>query len=124
LSRLIKIVEKTGSTINATSKFVWCGSEKCENRDANDVVTLRVYPQGQYSNATPYFYSRDHLGSIREMIKSNGTVVARNGYDPWGRFTALTNTVKPDFNFTGLYQLRRLLRDDGSRCAFLQFEPR
>src|SRR6266542_2445747 len=78
--------------------------EECEFRDANDAVTVFVYPQGQYSGATAYFYSRDHLGSIREMFKSNGTVVARYDYDPWGRSTAVINTTLPDFNYTGLYR--------------------
>jgi RHS repeat-associated protein len=104
LSRCVKIVEKTGTKINSTRKFVWCGMEKCEFRDANDAVTLFVYPQGQFSGTTAYFYSRDHLGSIREMFKSNGTVVARYDYDPYGRSTAVVNTTLPDFNFSGLYR--------------------
>src|SRR5437660_2255624 len=36
LSRVAKIVEKKGTKINSTRKFVWCGMEKCEFRDAND----------------------------------------------------------------------------------------
>ncbi|HAF15734.1 MAG TPA: hypothetical protein DHU55_06015 [Blastocatellia bacterium] len=55
LSRCVKIVEKTRSRVTSTRKFVWCGMEQCEFRDANDAVTLRVYPQGQYASATPYF---------------------------------------------------------------------
>ena len=37
------------------------------------------------------------------MLNSTG-VVARYGYDPWGRSTAVINTTLPDFNFTGLYR--------------------
>jgi RHS repeat-associated protein len=51
-----------------------------------------------------YFYFRDHLGSIREMMISNGAVVARFDYDPWGRSTTVINTTLPDFNYTGLYR--------------------
>ena len=104
LSRVAKIVEKKGTKINSTRKFVWCGMEKCEFRDANDAVTLRVYPQGQYSGTTAYFYSRDHLGSIREMRKTNNMVVARYDYDPYGRSTTIVSNTLPDFNFTGLYR--------------------
>src|SRR5207245_1922287 len=104
LNRLAKIVEKTGSTINSTKKFVWCGMDKCEIRNANDGVTLRMYPQGQYASATPYFYTRDHLVSVREMVDASGTVLARYDYDSWGRSTTVINTNKPDFNFTGLYR--------------------
>jgi RHS repeat-associated protein len=104
LSRCVKIVEKTNGSVTSTRKFVWCGNEKCEFRDAYDAVTLFAYPQGQYVGTTKYFYFRDHLGSIREMMRANGTLVARFDYDPWGRSTTVLNTVLPDFNFTGLYR--------------------
>ena len=103
LSRMFKIVEKNGIKVSSTRKFIWCGLERCEYRDDKDAVTLRVYPQGEYGGATPYYYTRDHLGSIREMLKSDGNVVGRYDYDPYGRSTTLKNTV-PDFNFTGLYR--------------------
>jgi hypothetical protein len=79
-------------------KFVWCGNDKCEFRDATDAV-LFAYPQGQHTSTTKYFYSRDHLGSIREMVGSSEVVAARYDYDPWGRSTAVINTTLPDFNF-------------------------
>ncbi|MFZ1217893.1 MAG: RHS repeat-associated core domain-containing protein, partial [Chthoniobacterales bacterium] len=104
LNRVAKIVEKTGGTINSTRKFVWNGQEKCEFRDANDAVTLRVYSQGQHNGATPYFFTRDHLGSVREMFTGGGTVVARYEYDPYGRSTPIVSTTPTDFNFTGLYR--------------------
>jgi RHS repeat-associated protein len=104
LNRVAKIVEKTGTTINSTRKFVWCGQEKCEFRDANDAVTLRVYPQGQHNGTTAYFFTRDHLGSVREMFTGSGTVVSQYEYDPYGRSTTITGTTTTDFNFTGLYR--------------------
>jgi RHS repeat-associated protein len=104
LSRCAKIVEKTNGSVTSTRKFVWCGNDKCEFRDANDAVTLLAYSQGQYVGSTKYFYFRDHLGSIREMMRANGTLVARFDYDPWGRSTTVLNTTLPDFNFTGLYR--------------------
>jgi len=106
LSRMVKIVEKTRSRITSTRKFVWCGMEKCEFRDDKDAVTLFVYPQGQVSGKTAYFYTRDHLGSIREMrgASGKGSIVARYDYDPYGRSTSVINNTLPDFNFTGLYR--------------------
>jgi len=103
LSRLAKIVERTGKRTTSTRKFVWCGMEQCEFRDANDSVTLYIYPQGEYSGNKAYFYSRDHLGSIREMRKSNDMVVARYDYDPYGRRTKLSGGLDADFGFTGHY---------------------
>jgi RHS repeat-associated protein len=103
LNRCAKIVEKTNGAVTSTRKFVWSGNDMCEFRDANDAVTLFVYRQGQHTGTTKYFYSRDHLGSIREMVSNSG-VVARYDYDAWGRSTAVINTTLPDFNFTGLYR--------------------
>jgi RHS repeat-associated protein len=103
LSRMAKIIEKSRNRITSTRKFVWCGMERCEFRDDKDAVTLFVYPQGQYSGKTAYFYTRDHLGSIREMFNTKGTIVARFDYDPYGRSTAVVSSTLPDFNFARLY---------------------
>jgi RHS repeat-associated protein len=67
-------------------------------------VTLFVYPQGQYSGNKAYYYSRDHLGSIREMRNSSDKVVARYDYDPFGRSTTVIGSTPTDSNFTGLYR--------------------
>jgi RHS repeat-associated protein len=53
--------------------------------------------------ATNYFYTRDHLGSIRELSDSTGAVVTRYDYDPYGRRTRLTGTIDADFGFTSHY---------------------
>jgi RHS repeat-associated protein len=100
----VKIVEKTGATINSTRKMVWLGHQRLEFRDTADAVTQRNYKQGQYVGTTAYFYTRDHLGSIREMFTGGGTVVARYDYDPYGRSTTVLGTTPTDFNFTGLYR--------------------
>ena len=104
LSRMSKVVEKTGANINSTRKFVWCGNERCEYRNANDAVTLRLYPQGQQSATTLYYYTRDHLGSVRELLNNTGSVVGRYDYDPYGRSTTVINNTLPDLNFTGSYR--------------------
>jgi RHS repeat-associated protein len=118
--RVAKIVEKTGSTINSTRKFVWCGNDKCEYRDATDTVTLRVYPQGELSGTKPNFYTRDHLGSVREMFGSTGTTVARYDYDPYGRSTTVLGTTPTDMNFTGLY---RHAKSNLDLAVFRAYDP-
>ena len=104
LSRCVKIVEKSNGSITSTRKFVWYGMDKCEFRDSKDAVTVFVFSQGQRTGTNKYFYSRDHLGSIREMFGNNGTVVARYDYDPYGRSTTVIGTTPTDHNFTGLYR--------------------
>ena len=87
-------------------QWVWCGTELCEERNASNTVTKRFFPQGEQISGTAYFYSRDHLGSVREMTDASGTVHARYNYDPFGARSAntiTTSAVESDFGFTGDY---------------------
>src|SRR5207249_9927045 len=74
-----------------------------EERDGSNNVTRRYYPQGMQMGSTNYYYTRDHLGSIRELTDNTGAVLTRYDYDPYGRRTKLTGTTDADFGFTGLY---------------------
>lgn len=51
-----------------------------------------------------YYYTRDHLGSVREMTDSSGNIQARYDYDPYGRATAIINTIPSDFQYAGYYE--------------------
>jgi RHS repeat-associated protein len=55
------------------------------------------------ADAGRYFYTRDHLGSIRELIDTSGSVRARYSYDPYGRRTKLTGDLDADFGFAGMF---------------------
>ncbi|PYJ97694.1 MAG: hypothetical protein DME23_14180 [Verrucomicrobia bacterium] len=105
LGRRVAIVEKTNGVVLANNSFVWCGSEICEKRDSNGAtVQSRFYAQGEEVTAgagtTDFFYTKDHLGSIREVLDANGALVSRFYYDPWGAASTLLgpNTT---FAFTG-----------------------
>jgi RHS repeat-associated protein len=65
---------------------------------------MRIFSQGQHNGTTPYFFTRDHLGSVREVLSGGGTVAARYDYDPYGRSTTILGTTPTDMNFTGLYR--------------------
>jgi uncharacterized protein RhaS with RHS repeats len=78
--------------------FVWCGNQRCEERDATGAsVTKRFFADGEQlvggSNAGNYYYSRDHLGSIREVTDSGGKIVAQYDYDAWGNSAVLAGKV-------------------------------
>jgi RHS repeat-associated protein len=74
-------------------------------RDATDAVTGRIYANGEFIGTTGYTFMRDHLGSIRELIKTDGkTLGVRLDYDPYGRQTTVSGNVAADFGFTGLYR--------------------
>ncbi len=98
-----QIVEKTGSTINSTKKFVWIGNSPVEERDGSDTVTKRFFREGEQIGGTTYLFTKDHLGSIREMVDTSGVVQARYAYDPYGRRTKLSGSLEADFGFTGHY---------------------
>ncbi len=97
-----RVAEKLNGTI--IKRWLWCGTELCEERDASgSTVTKRFFPQGEQINGTNYFFTKDHLGSVREVINSSGNLVTRYDYDPYGRRTKLTGTINADFGFTGHY---------------------
>jgi RHS repeat-associated protein len=105
-SREAQRTEKENGAVVSTKQFIWCGLERCEERDANDSVTKRFYWQGEQIDGSAYFYSRDHLGSIRELTDEDGVVRARYDYDPWGRRSQnliSSAPVEADFGFTGHY---------------------
>lgn len=86
-------------------RFVWCDSEICEEQTAAGVVTKRFFPQGMKvetgQKVGKYFYSRDHLGSVRELVDDAGSVRARFNYDPYGAQSRISGDLDVDFGFTG-----------------------
>ena len=50
-----------------------------------------------------YYYTRDHIGSIREMVNGGGTIEARYSYDPYGRATKVSGSLDSTCQYTGDY---------------------
>lgn len=50
-----------------------------------------------------YFYTFDHLGSVRELIDSSGNIQGQFDYDPYGRQVRLSGVLYADFGYTGFY---------------------
>ena len=100
-SRRVRITEK----VNSSKSLLWAGQQIVEERDSTGAnVTKRFFPQGEQIAGVPYYFTRDHLGSIRELTDSTGTnIVARYDYDPYGRRTLVSGTDLADFGFTGHY---------------------
>jgi len=107
LSRRAKILERTGTTVGSGSSIsslalLWVGSELAEERTGT-TVKFRFFPQGEQQSGTNYYYTRDQVGSIREMCSSTGTITSRMAYDCMGRVTIVTGTILPTFRYAGLY---------------------
>ena len=107
LGRRVGIRKLVNGSEVSHRRFVWCDDVICEERDTNAVVSKRFLAQGmkvETGAATgSYFYTRDHLGSIREMTDTGGNVRARYAYDPFGRRTRMTGDLEADFGFAGMF---------------------
>ncbi len=107
-SRLAYIRQLQNGSETSFRRFVWCGGRICEERDKTGAIVIkRFYAQGVKletgTNAGSYYYTRDHLGSIRELTDSTGMVRVRYAYDPWGRRTKITGDLDADFGFAGMF---------------------
>jgi RHS repeat-associated protein len=88
-------IEKTGTTTTAHHYYLYDGIRllsRYTGGTASTNLDRRYYNEGeQRKNSAAwdgYHYTRDHLGSIREVLAANGTLVARYDYDPYGKRTA------------------------------------
>ena len=107
-SRLAYVRQLQNGSQVSLRYFVWCHNRICEERDASGTdITKRFYAQGVLlqtgTNAGAYYYTRDHLGSIRELTDAAGNVRARYSYDPFGRRTKVSGDVGADFGFAGMF---------------------
>ena len=107
MDRVVSIRQLTNAVEGSFRRFIWCDNDICEERDATGAVTKRFFHQGMQQETSPnagtYFYTRDHLGSVRELTDNSGTVRARYAYDPFGRGTRVAGDLGADFGFTGLF---------------------
>jgi len=108
LGRRVQIEEldpDANKVLQTTSdkKYLWDGVEIAEERDATGaIVTKRFYSQGFVdSDGTILFYTRDHLGSIRELTDGSQTIRARYDYDSFGRATKIQGDRDSQFTYTG-----------------------
>jgi YD repeat-containing protein len=66
IDRRVAIRQHVNGVEVSRRRFVWCGGEICEERNAAGAVTKRFLPQGvkieSGAGAGTYFYTRDHLG--------------------------------------------------------------
>ena len=108
LGRRVQIQELVNGVVMTNNYYLWCGSGICEERDASGGIPLkRYFGEGMQIvsgvGAGDYFYTRDHLGSIRELTDNTGAIRARYDYDPYGLRTEVSGNLNADYGFTGFY---------------------
>lgn len=96
-----RVAEKLNGTV--VKQWVSDGPTLREELDASNAVTKRFYAQGEQIAGVSYYYTRDHLGSVREMTDAAGAIRARYDYDPYGRRTKVSGDLETDFGYTGHY---------------------
>jgi len=97
-------VEKNNGVVTSDRRFIWCGLTICEERDSTGAVVRRFFSRGVQDTQESYFYTRDHLGSVRELSDSSGVLRARYDYDPYGRATKISGEKDSRYTFTGHFQ--------------------
>lgn len=109
LSRRVRIVERNAmSAIVSDKRYLWAGgNQPAEERNAAGTTVLKQYhPQGEFIPAATaplnkLFYTKDHLGSVRELVDANGALQTRYDYDIWGKRVKLSGTVDSEVGYTG-----------------------
>jgi RHS repeat-associated protein len=119
--RQIRVADIGGSPEYVDDRrLIWNGLElKAELSTVDTTRKATHYPQGSrlFDILSQSFvdctYTRDHLGSVREVTDGSGTLQARFAYDAWGRRRWLAGSVNVPHGFTGHYYL-----GDGLQIAF------
>jgi RHS repeat-associated protein len=107
LGRRVGIRKMVGGSEVSNRLCVWCDDHICEERAPSGVTSKRFFEQGVKLESGPaagvFFYTRDHLGSIRELTDSFGNIRARYAYDPFGRRARIEGDLEADFGFAGMF---------------------
>jgi RHS repeat-associated protein len=104
--RRVRIVEKRNGAVVSDVWLLWCGANICEQRvvgAGTSTPQKRFFRFGETDDALAYFYTRDHLGSVRQMTDTTGAVVASYDYDPYGRTVARIGAATAAFGYADYY---------------------
>jgi RHS repeat-associated protein len=86
-----KVLETTNGT--PSKRYLWDGAVLLLEKTPTGVTTKRLYGDGEQRVGGPdagnYYYTRDHLGSIREVVNQIGVLQARYDYDAYGKRSTL-----------------------------------
>ena len=106
ISRRTKITEFTNGTMTSKKLYFWLGGSIVCERDGLQTgfpITKQYFGQGEVRGATKLYYTFDHLGSIRELVDSAGTVQAEYSYSTYGERTKVSGNLDSDWGYAGLW---------------------
>jgi RHS repeat-associated protein len=110
-SLAVRIMESVSGSMVSDKRYVWDGLDIVEERDSSGSLVLKRYfddgmqlLSGQAAGV--YYYSTDHLGSIRTLTDASGTIRASYDYDLYGKQTKTGGDLDADFGFAGLFSTK------------------
>lgn len=74
-----------------------------EERDSNDLVVKKFFENGQINSSTAYFYTCDHLNSVREFVDVTGNVQTYSSFTPFGQIASAVGVVSSDIGYAGYF---------------------
>jgi RHS repeat-associated protein len=111
LDRRVSVTEKVNGSVVSDRRYLWCGSDLCEERDATGAVVRKRYldqglraESGSDVPAGSYLFTRDHLNSVRTMTDLGGTLHAAYIYSPYGLRVRAAGDLDSEMGFTGHFQ--------------------
>jgi RHS repeat-associated protein len=102
----VRVVDKSSGTVTADHSYFWCGSLRClahDNTQSGSPVSTQYFDQGVITGGTSYYYVRDQLGSVRQLISSGGSVAVAYDYDSYGNPTTLSGSAVSDIGYGGYF---------------------
>jgi RHS repeat-associated protein len=107
LGRRTSIVQKLNNVQQTNNKFLFEGLFPVQKRNsAGSTVVSEYFAQGQKDGSTKHFFTKDHLGDIRESSNNSGVLETRFDYAPYGAMTKVSGTYLPDWGFQNMQVLR------------------
>ncbi len=101
ISQRVKLKRLAGGVTTSEQLALWGGSRIAELRDQVSGTTKRFYNFGVHDNGTSFFYTRDHLGSVTEVVEGD-LLRGRHAFDAFGRRSRIAGDRDAEFGFAGL----------------------
>jgi RHS repeat-associated protein len=105
LGQLVRVVSATSGTVTADNSYFWCGDHRClsHNNLASSAVTNQYFAQGEIASGKGYYFVRDQLGSVTQLITQSATSAAQFSFDPYGNRKTVSGTVASDIGYAGYW---------------------
>jgi RHS repeat-associated protein len=106
LGRLVRVVDSEGGAIKADHSYFWCGATRClahDNTKGGSPVSTEYFDQGAIVSGGAYYYVKDRLGSVEELVTTGGSIAAQYTYDPYGNQTTVSGALMSDIGYAGYF---------------------